>query len=47
MKTIEDYIYVEKHIPAEICEELIDECNQQEWQKHRWNNNLSEKNQGT
>jgi len=43
MKTIEDYIYVEKHIPAEICEELIDECNQKEWQKHRWNNNLSEK----
>ena len=38
MKTIEDYIYIEKHIPVELCEELIDECNKKEWKKHTWNN---------
>ena len=38
MSTIEDYIYVENHIPIEICEELIDECNKKEWKKHQWNN---------
>ena len=38
MSTIEDYIYVENHIPAEVCESLIDECNKKEWKKHTWNN---------
>ncbi len=38
MSTIEDYIYVENHIPVEICEALIDECNKKEWKKHTWNN---------
>ncbi len=38
MKTIEDYIYVENHIPVELCEELVDECNKKEWKKHTWNN---------
>jgi predicted 2-oxoglutarate/Fe(II)-dependent dioxygenase YbiX len=38
MSTIKDYIYVENHIPAEVCEQLIDECNKKEWQKHTWNN---------
>ena len=38
MSTIEDYIYVENHIPIELCEELIDECNKKEWKKHTWNN---------
>jgi len=38
MSTIEDYIYVENHIPAEICKLLIDECNKKEWKKHTWNN---------
>ena len=38
MKTIEDYIYVENHIPVEICETLVDECNKKEWKKHSWNN---------
>ena len=34
MSTIEDHIYVENHIPVEICEALIDECNKKEWKKH-------------
>ena len=38
MKTIEDYIYVENHIPVEICESLVDECNKKEWKKHTWSN---------
>ena len=38
MSTIEDYIYVQNHIPTEVCEELIDECNKKEWKKHTWNN---------
>ena len=37
MKTIEDYISVENTIPENICEELIDECNKKDWQKHTWN----------
>ena len=37
MKTIEDYIYVENHIPVELCESLVDECNKKEWKKHQWN----------
>ena len=37
MNTIEDYIYVENHIPVEVCEALIDECNKKEWKKHTWN----------
>jgi len=41
MKTIEDYIYVENHIPVELCEELIDECNRKEWKKHKWYNYAS------
>ena len=36
--TIEDYIYVENHIPKEICKSLIEECNKKEWKKHTWNN---------
>jgi len=36
MNTIEDYIYVENHIPVEVCEALIDECNKKEWKKHTW-----------
>ena len=38
MNTIRDYIYVENHIPVELCESLIDECNKKEWRKHAWNN---------
>ena len=38
MKKIEDYIYVENHIPKELCEKLIDECNTKEWKPHTWNN---------
>ena len=41
MNTIEDYIYVENHIPVEVCEELIDECNKKEWKKHTWNHHAS------
>ena len=41
MKTIEDYIYVENHIPVEICESLVDECNKKEWKKHTWNNYMT------
>ena len=38
MNTIEDYIYIENHIPVELCEALIDECNRNEWKKHIWDN---------
>ena len=38
LKTIEDYTCVEKHIPVELCESLIDECNRKEWKKHQWEN---------
>ena len=38
MNTIEDYIYVKNHIPVELCEALIDECNKKESKKHKWNN---------
>ena len=38
MSTIKDYIYVENHIPKELCKELIDECNTKEWGLHTWNN---------
>jgi len=38
MKTIEDYIYIENHIPVKLCESLIDECNKKEWKKHKWDN---------
>jgi len=38
MKTIKDYISVKNIIPTEVCEELIDECNKKDWQKHTWNN---------
>ena len=41
MKTIEDYIYVENYIPTELCEELIDECNREEWEKHTWHSNYT------
>ena len=41
MNTIEDYIYVGNHIPVEVCEALIDECNKKEWKKHTWNNYAS------
>ena len=36
MSTIEDHIYVENHIPVELCESLIEECNKKEWKKHTW-----------
>ena len=42
MKTIEDYISVENTIPKNICEELIDECNKRDWQKHTWNSYAEE-----
>ena len=38
MSTIKNYIYVKNHIPKELCEELIDECNKGIWKKHTWNN---------
>ena len=38
MSTIKSYIYVENHIPKEVCEALIDECNKKIWEKHKWNN---------
>ena len=41
MKTIEDYIYVENHIPVELCESLVDECNKKEWKKHTWHSNYT------
>ena len=41
MKTIEDYIYIENHIPVELCEELVDECNKKEWKKHAWHSNYT------
>jgi len=37
MSTIKSYIYVKNHIPKELCEELIDECNKGIWKKHTWN----------
>ena len=44
MSTIEDYIYVKNHIPTEVCEALIDECNKKEWRKHAWNDYTTGKN---
>ncbi len=41
MSTIKSYIYVENHIPKEVCESLIDECNTKIWEKHKWNNYAS------
>ena len=41
MSTIKSYIYVENHIPKEVCEALIDECNKKIWEKHKWNNYAS------
>ncbi len=41
MSTIKNYIYVENHIPKEVCESLIDECNTKIWEKHKWNNYAS------
>ena len=38
MSTIKSNIYVGNHIPKEVCEELIDECNKGIWKKHTWNN---------
>ena len=38
MSTIKSYIYVKNHIPKEVCEALIDECNKGIWKKHTWNN---------
>ena len=38
MSTIKNYIYVKNHIPKDVCEALIDECNKGIWQKHAWNN---------
>ena len=33
MSTIKSYIYVKNHIPKELCEQLIDECNKKIWEK--------------
>ncbi len=41
MSTIKSYIYVKNHIPTELCEELIDQCNKGIWKKHTWNNYAS------
>ena len=41
MSTIKSYIYVENHIPKEVCKQLIDECNKGIWKKHTWNNYAS------
>ena len=41
MSTIKNYIYVKNHIPKELCEELIKECNTRIWEKHKWNNYAS------
>jgi predicted 2-oxoglutarate/Fe(II)-dependent dioxygenase YbiX len=41
MSTIKSYIYVKNHIPKEVCEALIDECNKKIWEKHKWNNYAS------
>jgi len=41
MSTIKDYIMVVNAIPKEVCETLIDECNNGIWQKHKWNNYAS------
>ncbi len=38
MTTIKSFIYVKNHIPKEICNELINECNKRNWKKHNWNN---------
>ena len=35
MSTIKSYIYVGNHIPKEVCEALIDECNKKIWEKHK------------
>ena len=35
---IENYIYVKNHIPKELCDALINECNEKKWEKHHWNN---------
>ena len=37
MKTIEDYIYIQNHIPAGLCKLFINECNKKQWRKHQWN----------
>ena len=45
MSTIKSYIYVKNHIPKEVCEELINECNKNGiWKKHTWNNYASGEN---
>lgn len=41
MSTIKNYIYVKNHIPKEVCEELIDECNKGIWEKHKWYYNVT------
>ena len=38
MNNVNDYIFITNAIPAEVCEQLIDECNKKEWKKHTWNN---------
>ena len=41
MNSIESYIYVKNHLPHELCEELIYECNKfGTWKQHNWNNNI-------
>ena len=38
MDKISDYIFVTNVMPEDLCESLIDECNEKEWKKHSWNN---------
>ena len=38
MNNVNDYIFITNAIPAEVCEQLIDECNKKQWKKHTWNN---------
>ena len=41
MNQIEDYIIVKNTIPREMCQSLIDECNEKEWKKHTWYDNVT------
>jgi len=38
MNQIEDYIIIKNNIPKEICQSLIDACNNRKWDKHQWDN---------
>jgi hypothetical protein len=38
MNQIEDYIIIKNNISKDICQSLIDACNNRKWDKHQWNN---------